>query len=378
MISSTRTNSIGIEWARSKAIDAILLVGGEGTRLRPLTVTTPKPMLPVAGRPITEHQIARLAAAGVTRIALATAYKADVFNNYFGDNYDGVQLLYAFEEQALGTAGAIHNAAKLLDGHPDDPILVFNGDILGGHDIEAQIAAHVAMRADVTLHLVQVADPRAFGCVPTDSHGWVTAFLEKTDNPPTNMINAGCYVMRRSIIDHGIPGNSVVSVERDTFPGLLRNGARILGFPDFAYWLDLGKPADFVKGSADLVRRLVFSPIVPTGGDEALLLPGSSVDSTAVVDGGTVLHAGVSVGANCHVAGSIIMEDTRIADRVDVLNCVIGRGVVIESGCRLDHVVVAEGAHIGADNIIPSGTRIWPGKSVSAGVLRTDGTNPSP
>ena len=229
----------------------ILLVGGFGTRLKPLTDESPKPMLPVAGLPVTEHQILAAKKAGIHTLVLATSYLAEVFTPYFGDGAKwGMKILYAVEKEPLGTGGAIRNAAELLGR--DEPVVIFNGDVLSRHSIADQIAFHLKNEADVTLHLIDVADARAFGCVPTDSDGRVTAFLEKMDNPVTNSINAGCYVFSPSVIDQ-IPLGKVVSVERETFPALVSSGRPVFGYKEQSYWLDVGTPAALFKGSRDLV-----------------------------------------------------------------------------------------------------------------------------
>ena len=211
---------------RHTGIDAVILVGGLGTRLRPLTLSVPKPMIPTAGVPFLAHVIARIRAAGIEHVVLGTSYRAEVFAASFGDGRDlGVDLEYIVENEPLGTAGAIRNVAPALRG---DTALIFNGDILSGLDLRALLATHQKHDADVTLHLTKVDDPRQFGCVPTDSDGRVTAFLEKTDQPPTDQINAGTYVFRRSVVDR-IPTGLPVSVERETFPGLLADGGRVFG-----------------------------------------------------------------------------------------------------------------------------------------------------
>jgi mannose-1-phosphate guanylyltransferase len=210
--------------------EAILLVGGKGTRLRPLTVRTPKPMVPAAGVPFLAHQLARARAAGVDHVVMATSYLAEVFEPYFGDGSQlGLHLEYVTEEEPLGTGGAIRNVASRLRSAPSDPVLVFNGDILTGLDIRGLVDTHVRTGADVSLHLTRVDDPRAYGLVPTDGDGRVTAFLEKPQTPEeivTDQINAGAYVFDRSVIDT-IPGGRPVSVERETFPGLLTDGAHL-------------------------------------------------------------------------------------------------------------------------------------------------------
>ena len=244
-------------------LEAILLVGGKGTRLRPLTLSAPKPLLPTAGVPFLRHQFARAAAAGVTHVVLATSYRAEMFREAFGDGSAlGLSIDYVYEEVPLGTGGGIRNAASLLHGGPDDPVVVLNGDVLSGHDLGEQLDVHRKADAAVTLHLVEVPDPAAFGCVPTDPSGRVTAFLEKTPNPVTNRINAGCYVFTRSVID-AIPADRPVSVERETFPGLIEGGRTVMGYIDTAYWLDVGTPAAFVQGSCDLVLGTLASSALP-------------------------------------------------------------------------------------------------------------------
>ena len=205
-------------------LEAILLVGGQGTRLRPLTIATPKPLLPTAGVPFLAHQLARAAAAGIGRVVLATAYRAQMFADEFGDGSQfGLELTCVQEDTPLGTGGGIRNAAELLRGGPDEPLVVLNGDILSGHDLVAQLAMHDKSGAAVTMHLTLVGDARRYGAVPTTSEGKVIEFVEKSPNPPTNQVNAGCYVFRRSAID-AIPEGRVVSVEYETFPGLLAAG----------------------------------------------------------------------------------------------------------------------------------------------------------
>ncbi|MEK9897598.1 MAG: nucleotidyltransferase family protein, partial [Actinomycetota bacterium] len=211
--------------------EAVLLVGGQGTRLRPLTVNTPKPMLPVAGVPFTVHQITRARDAGIERIVLATSYRAEVFAEFVEGVDLGIDIVIATEDEPLGTGGAIRHALSHLESGPDDPIVIFNGDVLSGLDIDALVRSHVETSSDVTLYLTPVEDPRAYGLVPIDGDGRVEAFLEKPSTPEeivTDLINAGCYVFTRSIIEQ-IPAGRVVSVERETFPGLLANNAVVRG-----------------------------------------------------------------------------------------------------------------------------------------------------
>src|ERR1700689_3642855 len=273
-------------------LEAIMLVGGQGTRLRPLTIGIPKPLLPTAGVPFLAHQIARAAASGVSRIIMATAYRAEMFAEVFGDGERfGLEIVYVPESEPLGTGGGIPNAAASLRSGPDDPVVVLNGDVLSGHDLGAQLDLHIKTDAAVTLHLVEVPDPARFGCVPTDADGRVTAFLEKTPNPVTNRINAGCYVFRRSVIDE-IPPGQVISVERVTFPDLISSRALVMGYPDSSYWLDVGTPEAFVQGSCDLVLGRLASAAMPGTPGEVLALDGAAIDLAAQVGGGTVVGAG--------------------------------------------------------------------------------------
>ncbi|MFF5447015.1 sugar phosphate nucleotidyltransferase [Streptomyces sp. NPDC012888] len=353
--------------------EAILLVGGQGTRLRPVTVNTPKPMVPAAGVPFLAHQIARAAAAGVTHIVMATCYLAEVFEPYFGDGSEfGVHLEYVVEDEPLGTGGAIRNAAELLTGGPDDPILVFNGDILTGLDIAGLVESHQAADADVSLHLVRVEDPRAFGLVPTDPSGRVLDFTEKPQTPEeivTDQINAGCYVFRRSVIDT-IPTGRPVSVERETFPGLLSSGAKLHGKTEQTYWLDLGKPESFVQASADLVRGIVASPAVPGPRGEALALPGAQVAPDAQLSGGTVVGAGARIESGAVVRGSIVLDGAVIGADTHVNASLIGAGATVGPRTVLDGAVIGDGALVGADNELRAGVRVWCGAELPAAAVR--------
>src|SRR3954447_22687360 len=340
--------------------EAVLLVGGKGTRLRPLTVTTPKPLLPTAGVPFVHHQLAMLRAAGVEHVVLATSYRPEDFRTGLGDGSAlGMQIDYVHEEEPLGTGGALRNAAHLLRSRPDDPVVILNADILSGHDLARQIEAHVDGGADVTLHLTEVTDPRAFGCVPTDPSGRVTAFLEKMPDPVTNRINAGCYVFRRSVVD-AIPAGRPVSVERETFPGLLASGEVVVGFVDTSYWLDLGTPAAFVKGSCDLVTGLAPSPAVAHPA-EFLVLDGASVAADATLSAGTAIGSGSVVEAGAVVAGSVVFDGARIGAGAVVESSVIGADAVIGAGTVVRDAVVGDGARVGARNELVGGVRVWTG-----------------
>ncbi|MGR8010192.1 sugar phosphate nucleotidyltransferase [Streptomyces hypolithicus] len=353
--------------------EAILLVGGKGTRLRPLTVHTPKPMVPAAGVPFLTHQLARARAAGVEHVVLATSYLAEVFEPYFGDGSElGLHLEYVTEDEPLGTGGAIRNVASRLRSGPDEPVLIFNGDILTGLDIEALVSTHRSSGADVSLHLTRVEDPRAFGLVPTDSTGRVTAFLEKPQTPEeivTDQINAGAYVFRRSVIDT-IPAGRPVSVERETFPDLLARGAHLQGMVDSTYWLDLGTPQAFVRGSADLVLGRAPSPAVPGRCGDRLVLPGARVAPDAKLTGGTVVAEGAVVGEGARIDGSAVLSGAVIGAGAMINDSLIGEGAQVGARTVLSGVVVGDGAVVGADNELRDGVRVWCGAELPDAAVR--------
>jgi len=316
---------------------AILLVGGFGTRLSPLTNLTPKPMLHVGGIPFTEHQITKARAAGISEIVLATSYLADVFEPYFGDGEKfGIKISYAVEKEALGTGGAIANAAKFLKGQ--GPVFIFNGDVLSSHDLNAQLNLHRSEAADVTLHLTQVEDARAFGVVEMQSNAILT-FNEKMENPPTNIINAGCYIFNRDVIDQ-IPSGRIVSVERETFPELLRKGAHLAGYLDSSYWLDIGTPAALLKATSDLISGLAHSTAFDDlleGGlyqkhHSSLISSSATIEEGASIDGGSLIGEGVHIGRSARIVSSVIGAHSRIGEN-----------------CQLAHTFVS------ANNQIPAG-----------------------
>jgi mannose-1-phosphate guanylyltransferase len=316
----------------------ILLVGGFGTRLLPLTNKTPKPMLPIANLPVTEHQLLAAKAAGITKVVLATAYLADTFTPYFGDGSKwGIELKYALESEPLGTGGAIRNAAELIFSEisENEPIVVFNGDVLSRHDLSAQIKLHQAELAAVTLHLVNVEDARPYGCVPFDQTGRVTDFLEKMENPITNTINAGCYVFSPQVIK-GIELGKVVSVEREVFPELLKSGNIVQAFVDNSYWLDMGTPKALLKGSQDYV-----------GSKEFIVGENSKISTSAKISGATAIGNNVNIGENVEISASIIRDGVTIAEGSKLEN------VFVEAKTTVAKNTQASGAYLADGEVIP-------------------------
>jgi mannose-1-phosphate guanylyltransferase len=344
-----------------------VLVGGQGTRLRPLTLSAPKPMLPTAGVPFLAHLFSRVKAAGVRRVVLSTSYQAGLFADHFGTGADlGLELEYVTESEPLGTGGGIRN---VLDRVRSSDVLVFNGDVLSGVDLRKLVDTHTNGGADVTLHLTRVDDPRAFGSVPTDADGRVQAFLEKSPEPVTDQVNAGCYVFRRSVLE-SIPAGRPVSVERETFPGLLAAGAVVLGYVDSTYWLDLGTPATFVRGSADLVLGLAPTGALPGPAGQAVVLPGAVVDPSARLVGGSTVGAGCSVGASAQLDAAVLFDGAQVRDGAVVVRSVLGRGAVVGPGCVIEDAVLGDGVVLGARNELRAGARVWPGVQLGDTAVR--------
>ena len=347
--------------------EAVVLVGGKGTRLRPLTISAPKPMLPTAGLPFLTHLLARIKAAGIDRVVLGTSFKAEVFEEHFGDGSElGLEIAYVVEDEPLGTGGGIRNVADALTV---DTIMVFNGDVLGGTDLRQVLDTHEKNSADVTMHLVRVADPRAFGCVMTDENGRVEQFLEKTQDPPTDQINAGTYVFQREVIDE-IPAGVPVSVEREVFPKLIADGRRVFAHVDSAYWRDMGTPEDFVRGSADLVRGIAPSPALPDAKGESLVHEGAGIAAGAVLIGGTVVGRGAEIGAGARLDGAVVFEGAKIEAGAVVERSIVGFGARIGPRALVRDGVIGDGADIGARCELLRGARVWPGVEIPDGGIR--------
>ncbi|AWV47559.1 sugar-phosphate nucleotidyl transferase [Mycobacterium leprae Kyoto-2] len=348
-------------------VDAVVLVGGKGTRLRPLTLSAPKPMLPTAGLPFLTHLLSRIAAAGIEHVILSTSYRDAVFEAEFGDGSKlGLQIDYVIEESPLGTGGGI---ANVIDQLRHDTVMVFNGDVLSGVDLGQLLGFQRTNFADVTLHLVRVGDPRAFGCVSTED-GRVTAFLEKTQDPPTDQINAGCYVFERNVIDR-IPRGREVSVEREVFPTLLSDAdVKVCGYVDATYWRDMGTPEDFVRGSADLVRGIAPSPALGGHRGEHLVHDGAAVSPGAVLIGGTVVGRGAEIGPGVRLDGAVIFDGAKVEAGSVIERSILGFGVRIGPRALIRDGVIGDGADIGARCELLRGARVWPGVSIPDGGIR--------
>ena len=318
---------------------AIVLAGGEGTRLRPLTWTTPKPLLPIVNRPFLEHQLSWLAGHGVTEVVLSLGYRSDAFA---GRVFSDLPLQVAAEPEPLGTAGAIRFAADAAG--VTDRFLVCNGDVLTDLDVTALVRFHRERAAEATIALTRVEDPSAFGVVPTDDEGRVLRFVEKPPpgEAPTDWINAGTYVLEPSVLAD-IPAGRAVSIERETFPGLLARNGKLYALPSSAYWLDIGTPAKYLEANADRLERL---------GGASLLGPGAVVAPGAAVEG-SVLGAGAVVEAGAKVLRSVLFDGARVGAGAEVADSVLGSGATVEAGAAVSGVTI-----VGPGAVVAPGERL--------------------
>jgi mannose-1-phosphate guanylyltransferase len=302
--------------------------------------------------------LAALRRADIDHVVLATSYRSEIFTETFGDGSAlGLTITYLTEDEPLGTGGAIRHAARGLRSPGNDPVVILNGDVLSGHDIAGQVAFHVSVDADVTLHLVEVDDARAYGCVPSDADGRVTAFLEKMDNPVTRWVNAGAYVFRRSVIDQ-IPDGRVVSVERETFPELLAAGRDVRAWRESAYWCDVGTPEALVQCSSDIVLGLAPTAAEMQLPDHAWFADAHQPPKDAVVTGGSSVGAGAHIGTGAVVDGSIVMAGAVIESGAKVVRSVIGREARVGAGATLNGAVLADRVRVAPDTRLISGERV--------------------
>jgi mannose-1-phosphate guanylyltransferase len=323
-------------------VRAVVLVGGFGTRLRPLTLTTPKQMLPLGHRPMIEWVVGHLGAHGVDEVVLSLGYLPDAFIEAFPDETcNGVRLRYAVEPEPLDTAGAIRFAAS--EGGIDDTFIVVNGDVLTDLDVGELVRFHRASGAEGTIHLTPVEDPSMFGVVPTDDEGRVIAFIEKPPRgeAPTNYINAGTYVLEPSVLDR-IAGDRKVSIEREVFPVMASEG-RLFAMSTDDYWLDTGTPLQYLRANVDLLGARAHRV-------EAVA-PDAEIDPSAVVER-SLIGPGCRVGARAEVHDSVLMAGVDVEEGARIVRSVLGRGVRVGAGATLEGVVV------GDDEVIESGASL--------------------
>ncbi len=314
---------------------AVVLVGGEGTRLRPLTLHTPKPLLPIANVAFIERQLDWLGRYGVTEVILSLGYLPDAFIRHFnGDSYAEMHLRYAVEDEPLGTAGAIRFAADGIE----ERFIVCNGDVLTDLDLGEMMEFHEARKAEASIALTRVLDPSAFGVVPTRDDGEVIAFVEKPPmgQAPTDWINAGTYILEPSVLKR-IPDRLNVSVERETFPRMLEETGRLYALQSEGYWLDIGTPAKYEQAQRDVLLGCVGLPPAPGAVERSL---GVWVQGSPEIASDALLEAPCLIG-----------DGAVIGERAQIANSVVAAGVVVGSDAAVRDAILLEGASVtdGAD-----------------------------
>ena len=330
-------------------MQAVILVGGQGTRLRPLTDTRPKPMMAVADRPFVAYQLDLLRRHGVREVVFSCGYRVEALEGHFGDGAGtGLKLRYVVDPEPLGTAGAIKNAESALN--PRRRILVLNGDILTDLDLSALAAAHSRSGALGTLTLTDVDDPSRYGLVRLYDNGRVEAFVEKPSEDQLRpgepfRINAGTYLFEPEILAE-IPAGINCSIERDVFPRLAE-ADKLAGFPATAYWLDSGAPESYLQANIDVLAGAVQSE-GPLG--DCFIGEGAEIAADAVIDGGSSIGAGTVVESGAQVHGAVVLDGSTIGAGARVEGAIVGAGATIGDGATLGAgVVVGDGAHIAAN-----------------------------
>jgi mannose-1-phosphate guanylyltransferase len=336
---------------------AVVLVGGEGTRLRPVTLTTPKPLLPIANQPFIERQLTWLASHGVDEVVLSLGFLADAFEKHFPDGrFGAVKLHYKVEDEPLGTAGAIKYAA----GGIDERFIVCNGDVLTSLDLGAMVAFHDERGAEATISLSEVGDPSAFGVVPTKPDGQVIAFVEKPprDKAPSHWINAGTYILEPQFLER-VPPRLMVSVERETFPRMLGLQGGLFGFQSDTYWLDIGTPEKYVQANTDVLDgRLDGAPAA----DGGVLLGARTVVPASAAVARSTLGADVVIGEGARVERSVVLDGARIGEGAQLDRSIVGPDAVIEARAVLSDFTI-----VGARAAVSAGARLSAAKVAAAG-----------
>jgi mannose-1-phosphate guanylyltransferase len=373
-------------------VQAVILAGGEGTRLRPLTSTVPKPVVPLVDRPLISYMLEWLKRHGVDDVIMSCGFLASGVRNVLGDGSGlGVRLRFVEEPEPLGTAGALKFAEPMLDEH----FLMLNGDVLTDIDLTEQIEQHERTGAKATLALVAVPDPTNYGLVRIDDEGRVREFVEKPSSDSVeerpssdendNLISAGAYVLERGILEL-VPAGRNVSIEREVWPLLVENG--LYGFRAENYWLDIGTPERYLRATFDIIEGNVETSVQERLGDTylavseeadvegraippAVLERGVHVAPDAHVGSLVVLGQDVTVGAGSTVERSVILNGTEIGEHCRVSDCIISAGCRIGPGTQISGgAVLGEGVTIGAENVITNGARIFPGVDLPDGALQ--------
>jgi mannose-1-phosphate guanylyltransferase len=365
-------------------VQALILVGGEGTRLRPLTSNRPKPVVTLVDRPFIVYMLEWLRGHGVEEAILSCGFLAEGVRGVLGDGSAlGISLRYVEEPHPLGTGGALKFAQEFLE----ERFFMLNGDVLTDIDLSAQLRQHEETAARATLALIPVDDPSAYGLVRRRDDASVTEFVEKPrlDEIDTNLINAGAYILERDILADMAPSGTRISIERDVFPRLVDHG--LYGYEaGTAYWLDIGTPERYMQGTFDIlegdVRTEIGARLAEAGGvlssgelegtihAPALIGAGSTVAAGAIVGGRTVLGRDVTVHERAHVDSSVILDGCEIGAGARISGSILSPGVTIGERCQIEgRVVIGEGVTVGAGNTLSAGMRIFPGVELPAGAI---------
>jgi mannose-1-phosphate guanylyltransferase len=364
-------------------MQAVILVGGEGTRLRPLTSTVPKPVVPLVDRPFIAYMLEWLARHGVDDVVMSCGFLATAVRNVLGDGSQyGLRLRFIEEPEPRGTAGALKYAEDLLD----DRFLMLNGDVLTDIDLTAQIAQHDASGATATLALVAVDDPTAYGLVRVRDDHAVKEFVEKpsVDQIDTKLISAGAYVFERAVLDR-IPPDRNVSIEREVWPQLIGDG--LYGFAADAYWLDIGTPERYLQGTFDILEGNVATAVAERLGPgflavsdrveaEGRIIPPALVDRGCTIAAGAhvgslvVLGEGVTVGEGASIERSVVLNGAEVGRNCVLRDCIVAAGVRIGDGSTVSGgAVLGEGVTVGAGNVLTRGVRVFPQTDLPDGAI---------
>jgi mannose-1-phosphate guanylyltransferase len=361
----------------------VILVGGQGTRLRPLTSTVPKPVVRLVDRPFISFMLEWLHGHGIDDVIMSCGFLAESVRSVLGDGSNlGIRLRFVEEPEPLGTAGALKLAEQMLD----ERFLMLNGDVLTDIDLSAQIAQHLDSGARATLSLVPVEDPSAYGVVVLEEDRSVRDFVEKPspDKIDSNLISAGAYVLEREILEL-IPPARKVSIEREVWPRLIGNG--LYGFPSESYWLDIGTPERYLQGTFDILEGNVETPVGERlGGDWLAIAEGAELQGRvippAVIERGVRIGAGarvgslvvlaedVSIGAHSTVERAVVLEGAQIGEHCELRDCIVAAGARVGASTKITGgAMLGEGVSVGAHNVITRGARIFPGVELPDGAI---------
>jgi mannose-1-phosphate guanylyltransferase len=365
-------------------VQALILAGGEGTRLRPLTSTVPKPVVPLVDRPFIVYMLEWLRGHGVDDIILACGFMADGVRSVLGDGSAlGVRLRYIEEPTPLGTGGALKYAEELLD----ERFFMLNGDILTDMDLTAQVRQHEATGALATLALIAVEDPSAYGLVRLGDGGAVREFVEKPspEEAGSCLVNAGAYILERDVLDGMAASGTKISIEREVFPRLVGHG--LYGFQATGYWMDIGTPERYLQATFEILEGDVHTEVgravaeaggvLRHGGNGSGIVHGPALvgsdcelHESAHVGTRAVLGRGVKVSAGAHIDNSVVLDGTTIGAGTRITGSIVGPGVTIGDHCRIEgRVVLGRGVKVGSGNTLLGGMRIFPGVELPDGAI---------